>query len=226
MHSNAPRVIITCGPSFEPLDEVRRITNFSSGELGMILAKAFVEEGFAVECFKGSGATTKLTVPGAEVVGFDTNADLDSLLAGVENKECVAAVFHAAALCDFRIKEVRAHETQAVLSRGKVSSRAGDLQLLLEPALKLISRLREYFPASFIVGWKYEVEGDRASALGKGRRQIEVNRIDACVVNGPAFGSGFGYLPNSGELVCLDSKAELSRFLGNRLRERPAQQGG
>ncbi|HVY71907.1 MAG TPA: phosphopantothenoylcysteine decarboxylase, partial [Verrucomicrobiae bacterium] len=33
------KVIVTCGPSYEPIDEVRRLTNFSTGELGVLLAE-------------------------------------------------------------------------------------------------------------------------------------------------------------------------------------------
>ena len=39
------RVIVTCGPSFEPIDQVRRITNFSTGELGILLANALTSAG-------------------------------------------------------------------------------------------------------------------------------------------------------------------------------------
>ena len=39
------KIIVTCGPSYEPIDEVRRITNFSTGELGSRLARALARAG-------------------------------------------------------------------------------------------------------------------------------------------------------------------------------------
>ena len=39
------KVIVTCGPSYEPIDEVRRITNFSTGELGILLANRLTRAG-------------------------------------------------------------------------------------------------------------------------------------------------------------------------------------
>ena len=51
------RVVVTCGPSYEPIDEVRRLTNFSTGELGILLANALSSAGYDVLCFKGVGAT-------------------------------------------------------------------------------------------------------------------------------------------------------------------------
>ncbi|MCX6905688.1 MAG: DNA/pantothenate metabolism flavoprotein domain protein, partial [Verrucomicrobia bacterium] len=65
--------------------------------------------------------------------------------------------------------------------------------------------------------WKYEVDGDRSSAIAKARQQIRVNRIDACVANGPAYGSGFGLVTPEGPAVHLADRAgllaALSRWL-------------
>jgi phosphopantothenoylcysteine decarboxylase/phosphopantothenate--cysteine ligase len=47
------------------------------------------------------------------------------------------------------------------------------------------------------VGWKYEVDGNRASVVAAARKQIADCRTDACVANGPAYGTGFG-LVNAG----------------------------
>lgn len=211
-----PRIVITCGPSYEPLDQVRRLTNFSSGELGIVLANAFVKKGFHVLCFKGAGATTQLSAPGAEIVAFHTNEDLLGALENIADKESVSAVFHAAALCDFKVAEVRSLANEE-LGCGKISSRAGEIQITLRPAVKLISHLRQIFSSSMIVGWKYEVEGLKSDALEKGRTQIKSNQLDACVVNGPAFGPGFGYLDNLGSLLEVPTKIALSRFLLERV---------
>ena len=48
------KIIVTTGPSFEPIDEVRRITNFSTGELGVLLANSFAQAGAEVFCLKGT----------------------------------------------------------------------------------------------------------------------------------------------------------------------------
>ena len=56
-HLKSMKVIVTCGPSYEPIDQVRRLTNFSTGELGVHLSNQLVRAGFEVFCLKGSGAT-------------------------------------------------------------------------------------------------------------------------------------------------------------------------
>ena len=67
------KVIVTCGPSYEPVDEVRRITNFSTGELGVLLSTAFAGAGFETICLRGVAATYPGEPTGASVVQFTTN---------------------------------------------------------------------------------------------------------------------------------------------------------
>lgn len=195
------RVIVTCGPSYEPIDAVRRLTNFSTGGLGVQLANRLSSAGFRVTCFKGAGATCQRSVE-AEAITFTTNDDLRARLIALEKREEVRAVFHAAALGDFRVKSV------AIAGGGsdvaKISSRAGEVTITLEPAAKLIAELRALFPRSRIVGWKYELDGTREVALAKGRKQLEENATDVCVVNGAAYGNGFG--------VCERGLVEVPHF--------------
>jgi hypothetical protein len=67
------KVIVTCGPASEPIDEVRRISNFSTGKLGVLLSTELVRSGHQVFCFKGHGAV--YPSPGSEchVAQFTTN---------------------------------------------------------------------------------------------------------------------------------------------------------
>lgn len=214
------RVVVTCGPSYEPIDEVRRITNFSTGELGTQLANHLARAGCEVVCFRGVGATSQARVAGAKVVPFATNQHLQSSLEELPHREEVAAVFHAAALCDYRVKSVLT-SGGAEVAATKIPSRAGELTLTLEPSSKLIHSLRDLFPASRIVGWKYELVGSRADVLAAAIRQLAESRSDACVMNGAAYGSGFGVLePKMKPVHCADNTAlcaHLTRWL--RLKE-------
>ncbi|MEA3209139.1 MAG: phosphopantothenate---cysteine ligase [Chthoniobacter sp.] len=206
------RVVVTCGPSYEPIDEVRRLTNFSTGELGVVLANQLAGAGCEVLCFKGVGATWPGRVEGGQVIPFATNASLRAELEAIEDRAKVAAVFHAAALCDYSVKSIRTSEGTE-LAAAKIPSRAGELVLTLVPAEKLIAGLRALFPASRIVGWKFELNGDRAGAILAAERQLMVCETDACVLNGAAYGSGFGFLEKNGAMVHCADKAELSKFL-------------
>lgn len=206
------RIAITSGPSYEPLDKVRRLSNFSSGELGTLLAEGFAEAGHSVVCFRGVASTFAAPLWPVEVVPFTTNESLEHALKLTPLREEVSFVFHVAALCDFRIRDIRSEQGEPI-SRDKIPSRGGALHLTLEPAPKVIANLRRMFPASILVGWKYELEGTRADVVALGRQQMEDCLTDACVLNGEAYGAGFGMISRSDEQTHLPDKAALCRFL-------------
>ena len=200
-------VIVTCGPAYEPIDAVRRITNHSTGELGAALAEALAAEGFDVLCLRGEMAS--FPAPhGVRVLDFSTNESLRIELEKIN--EPPAAIFHAAALGDFVVAGIEGAEIT-----GKITSGTPELRISLRPAAKLLPDLRDLFPESLIVGWKYELDGTRPDVLAKGHKQIATARTDACVVNGAAYGPGFGFLEpgTSDEGRHLSDKAALSAFL-------------
>ena len=208
------RVVVTCGPSYEPIDEVRRITNFSTGELGVLLANHLALEGHEVVCFRGVGATSPEKIVGAKVIPFATNGNLRDGLEGLERREKIGAVFHAAALCDYRVKSVHS-SCGAEIAAKKIPSRSGELTLTLDPSAKLIHELRDFFPAAKIVGWKYELAGSRADVLAAAIRQLAESRSDACVMNGTAYGAGFGFLEAQLKPMHLTDKVALCAFLAD-----------
>jgi phosphopantothenoylcysteine synthetase/decarboxylase len=215
------RIVITSGPSYEPIDQVRRLTNSSTGELGTLMAESFAEAGHSVVCFRAVASTFAAPLWPVEVIPFATNQDLVEGLARLPAREEVNVVLHAAALCDFKVGEI-VDEEGVVLSGSKISSRSGKLRLTLEPAPKVISALRRMFPASIIVGWKFELEGAPADVLAKGKRQIDECLTDACVLNGNAYGAGFGVISRAGELIHLPDKPALCRFLLDWIERMPA----
>ena len=119
------------------------------------------------------------------------------------------AIFHAAALADFRVERPRAER--------KIASRGGELILTLVPATKLLGQLRGLFPNAKIIGWKYELDDTREDALAMGRAQIFNCGTDACVVNGTAYGVGYGFLTGDGALIHFEGKPELCTWLANLL---------
>lgn len=201
-----PLACLTCGPSFEPIDEVRRITNFSTGEIGAHLQNALERAGAETICFRGEGATAER--PRGDVREFTTNASLATSIQGLERTPDF--IFHAAALSDFVVREIDG------AFGAKLDSRSGDVRLTLSPASKLLPQLRGWFPNAVIVGWKYELDGDRERALACGAAQIVAARTDACVVNGRAFGDGFGLLWPDSRVETFPDKITLATALADR----------
>ena len=203
------KVIVTCGPSYEPIDEVRRLTNFSTGRLGITLANSLTRAGHEVICFKGEQSTFPMKVQAAETIVFTTNDDLVRKLRSIAGRE-VGAIFHAAALCDFKVTSVLDSSGQCVISK-KIPTAHGELLLRLAPTLKVLPKLRRWFPGAHIVGWKYEAAGSCDEVLDKAFAQIRSAKTNACIANGPAYGAGFGFCAPDGSHTNLkDSKALLS----------------
>jgi len=83
----------------------------------------------------------------------------------------------------------------------------------LKPTTKIISELRGWFPQAQLVGWKYELDGDRALVIDVARQQMAKNRTNACVVNGAAYGEGFGLVTGAGRCEHLAGAAALYQAL-------------
>jgi phosphopantothenoylcysteine synthetase/decarboxylase len=201
------RIVITGGPASEPIDQVRFITNQSTGELAVKLAQRFSAAGNTVELFLGRGAIWRSETARY----FQTNEDLHHLLSEVPQRDRVDAVLHAAALSDFGVAQTPV--AGGAPEAAKISSEAGSIELRLVPKPKLIRDLRKLFAGAYIIGWKFELDGTPMDVVREGVRQIEVNRTNACILNGSAFGPGFGFCTGLGLLCTLPTKDALSDWL-------------
>ena len=192
--------IITAGPTYETMDNVRRLTNFSTGRLGTELANHLVAAGHQVTLLIGEQATHGGERHAQRVVPFSTTADLLEKFQALAGQP-VDAVFHAAAVSDYQFGKIWVRTPAGELSEiksGKIATRAGTLLAELVPTPKVIAELRGLFPPARIVGWKYEVDGDRTSVRAAAERQLRECRTDACVANGRAYGPGFGLVTGAG----------------------------
>jgi phosphopantothenoylcysteine decarboxylase/phosphopantothenate--cysteine ligase len=208
--------VVTAGPTYEPLDDVRRLTNFSTGRLGTELADFLVQQGHTVTLLLGEQATHRAATRAQQLQMFTTTADLLERLK-LLSRGGVDAVFHAAAVSDYTFGRiwVRSGNGEMVeVKSGKISTRDGVLLTELMPTPKIISQLREWYPQAHLVGWKFEVEGGREDVLDRARRQIAECHTNACVANGRAYGQGFGLVNAEGECHHVPDMAGLFKALG------------
>jgi len=215
--------VVTSGPTYEPLDKVRRLTNFSTGRLGAELANWLTAHGHAVTLLLGEQATFRSEIHAQKVEIFGTTSDLEEQLHR-QGARAIDAVFHAAAVSDFKFGQLwlRSKEGELTdINSGKIPTGQGTVLAELVPTSKIIARLRDWFPRARLVGWKFEVEGERARVIESARAQISGCRTDACVANGPAYGTGFGLVRPGIEPLHLPDKsrllAALTSLLDNRL---------
>jgi phosphopantothenoylcysteine decarboxylase/phosphopantothenate--cysteine ligase len=214
----AMKIIVTCGPGYEPIDQVRRLTNFSTGSLGFLLSTQLSRAGHEVICLKGALSTSLEPLEAARQIEFSTNESLLDHLRALSAEGGVGAVLHVAALCDYRIAAAR-DANGTVLDVAKIPSRAGSLTLQLEPAEKVIRHLRPLFPCAFLLGWKYELNGNRENVAAAARAQISENQTDGCVLNGAAYGTGFGVMRSHGLITELPGSEALAGHICKLLAE-------
>lgn len=207
--------IVTAGPTYEAMDHVRRLTNFSTGRLGTELAGFLTACGHETTLLIGEHSTYPGERRAKRVETFSTTADLWERLQSRASLP-VDAIFHASAVSDFAFGKIWLRSPGGDLTEiktGKLSTRQGTLLAELVPTPKIITGLRDWFPQAKLVGWKYEVEGDQAAVLLEANKQIRECLTDACVANGPAYGEGFGLVTSSGKSVHVMERKELFEAL-------------
>ena len=209
--------LITTGPASAPIDDVRRITNLATGEIGALLAEALAARGFEPLLFRARGATHTDVPPGALLHEFTTNHDLTRQLEELAATRApdIRAVFHAAALSDYTVTAVRGPDC-SLAGTPKIPGDLPQIHLVLEPAAKVLPRLRSWFPHAWIVGWKYELAGTREDAAANARVPLAQKRTDATILNGAAYGPGFGLLEGEKSPLHFATKRELAQFLASR----------
>lgn len=212
--------IVTAGPTYEKMDDVRRLTNFSTGRLGTELANFLTARGHDVTLLIGEQATYAGARHVNRVENFTTTADLQDWLQAQAGPG-VDAIFHVAAVSDFTFGKIWHRTTQGDLveiKSGKVSTRQGTLLAELVPTPKIISGLRDWYPKAKLIGWKYEVDGNRSAVISAAAKQLHECLTDICVANGAAYGEGFGIVTPNGKCVHAPDAATLFETLENRLK--------
>jgi len=206
------RMIVTAGPTREYLDDVRFLSNASSGRMGCAAAAAGVEAGHEVTLLAGPGITPP---DGCEVVRFVSVGDLRRELTG-RFADCDALVM-TAAVGDFRPAERQA---------GKIPRSGGPVTVTLVPTEDVLASVAAgKRPGQVVVAFAVE-PGTPDAASAKAREEMARKHADLVVVNGPeameADASRACMLSPAG--VVLDwaerPKAELARRLVELIGER------
>lgn len=211
------RILITAGPTREYFDDVRFISNASSGKLGYAIAAEAVRRGHHVVLVSGP---VELSVPeGVEFVPVvSAQAMLDACREHFES--CDAAVM-SAAVCDYRPATHTAGKTPKITETHSVTLEpTEDICAALGKMKETANRDREGAkPKRILIGFALETHDARARAEAKLRRK----HCDAIVLNHPAgigadattvevFISGEGWSPPRSA-----SKADLAAYLNDLL---------
>ena len=180
------RVIVTAGPTREPLDPVRIVTNRSSGKMGFRLAQAAWYRGANVDLITGPSAEPE--PEGVALERIDTTQEMERAVADALPSADVLIM--AAAPADYRPTNPGAT---------KRPRQDGELRIDFEPTADILSATRKSRkPGCLVVGFALET-GD---AIARGRAKLERKGLDLIVVN-DALEPGAGFEGDTNRVTIL-----------------------
>jgi phosphopantothenoylcysteine decarboxylase/phosphopantothenate--cysteine ligase len=187
------RVVVTAGPTREPIDPVRYITNRSSGKMGYAVAEAFVEAGAEVTLVSGPA---ELPAPaGVRLVKVETAEEMAAAVgAAMDGAQLFVG---AAAVADYRAAEVAGQKI-------KKTTEAMTLALTRTPDILASVAMRT--PRPFVVGFAAETEQVAENA----RTKLERKRLDMIAANDVSLpGLGFDSEENALRVIWKTGEASL-----------------
>ncbi len=188
------KVVVTAGPTREPIDPVRFITNRSSGRMGYALAEAAAEAGAEVVLVSGPVA-----LPAPERVtrvSVETAAEMHAaVMTAIEGADIFIGT---AAVADYRVAEVA---TQ------KIKKQAEHLELRLTRNPDILADVAALEPRPFVVGFAAETE----KLIEHAGEKLQRKRLDMIAANEVGAGQGFDAEDNALEVLWPDGQASLPR---------------
>lgn len=186
------KILITAGPTYEPIDSVRFIGNYSSGKMGFALAKAASQRGAEVMLI--SGPTLLKTPRNVNRIDVNTAAEMFEAVKGQING--VDAVIMSAAVADFKPKDIKSE---------KIKKTESNLTIETEKTIDILEYLGKNKKDYKLVGFALETRNETEYAIDKLKRK----NLDLIVVNNPKIkGAGFGTDTNVITIIDKDLKTE------------------
>ena len=191
------RILVTAGPTREALDPVRYLTNFSTGKMGYAIAKAAALRGASVTLVTGKTETKKPSF--VKVIEVESAADMFEAV--TKEAKVQDAVIKAAAVADYRPKEV---------NKEKTKKKDGDLTLSLERTEDILKWLGEHkTKRQFLCVFSMETE----NMLENSREKLNRKKIDMIVANNlKVEGAGFGTDTNVVTIITKDREIALPKM--------------
>ena len=206
------KIIITGGPTNEPIDEVMKITNMSTGRLTVALGKLFSEAGYEASLILNNSVNAEALsgMGNLKIARIETTDDMLAEI-GRQSAESghIDVVLHASAVGDYKadfsfLLEDMAKELYAKMASvksaddilsilenpecklddsSKISSYQKNLTVKLGLTPKIIARLREWYPDSLLVGCKLLENVSKEELFEAAAELCKKNRMDYILAN-------------------------------------------
>jgi phosphopantothenoylcysteine decarboxylase/phosphopantothenate--cysteine ligase len=212
-HMSPVNVLVTSGGTREPIDDVRVITNISSGMLGAMLVDKLLEYGCNVwHVAPKASISPRAASYSAYRYNFVRADSVDDMYAAIEeHAPQVDRIFHSAAISDFRFRTVG---FPAKLSSSNPAGFVQSLAARIEPSPKILDKIREWNPDALLVSFKFTSGKSLDDLVSTARAQLERSGSDWVLANDKVMmntaGVHLGYLVGpQGAPQELKGKAEI-----------------
>lgn len=166
------KILITAGPTWIKVDEVRILTSIFSGNTGIFLARNFKKKGYKVTLLVNSPYLEKAKLKGIKILNFRYFDDFKAKIIKELKSVSYDTIIHSAAVSDYKL---------AKTFEGKLASGRKSLALRLLPAEKIIKLIRKLQDNATLVQFKLEVK--RKALLAKAFKSLCENNSDFVVAN-------------------------------------------
>lgn len=188
------KLLVTAGPTIEPIDPVRYLTNHSSGKMGYAIAKAAMLRGASVTLV--SGRCSLEPVPFVDIINITTAEDMFNAVTLRADEQDI--IIKAAAVADY---------TPEVVSDRKIKKSDDDMSIKLKRTKDILKYIGEHRrDGQFICGFAMETE----NMLENARKKLKSKNIDMIAANNvKVSGAGFEQDTNVLTLITKDSEIQL-----------------
>jgi len=171
------KILITAGPTYEAIDPVRFIGNFSSGKMGIALANEAIRQGAEVHLVLGPSSEKNI----------HSQIHLHRVVSAQQMYEAAVTEFPT---CDIAILSAAvADYTPEIVAPEKIKKKGGNLSLTLVPTVDILASLGKIKTTQTLIGFALETENEVANAQTK----LEKKNLNGIVLNSLRdAGAGFG----------------------------------
>ena len=188
-------VLVTAGPTREPIDPVRFISNRSSGKMGYAIAKSAKDFGAKVDLVSGPVHLGGLSE--VNTVTVETANEMERAIQNLMRKTSYDYIFMTAAVSDYQVTKI---------AKNKIKSKEENLNLKLHKSIDILQKISNKSSAK-IIGFALETKNGESEALKK----MEDKKLDYIVLN-YANEEGAGFETNTNHVYLYSKSGEKTEF--------------